>query len=266
MIIDSDKVNFIKMHIKDAFALMYNIILSDHVITEAINSTISLEELFLTHNINYNLNYLVLSMPKTGNHFIYNAIKTETEDVYFAHSIIEFLFIDIRFINYTIKDIINYISSKTKYNVLYVIQSYREPQERYISRYLWNVKIGLNKINILENVNQINDAEFETLNNNDYELCYVKLLEELDLNLENYTYDKLNGYTIIPYNDKIHFIYTRIEDITKFLKNFCNIDSEKLNVCMNVNELNKRNITFNKTVKDIIYENEKMFLEFYNTY
>jgi hypothetical protein len=264
---DLNKLNFIKTYIKEPFSSMYNIILTDAVIMQTINSTISLEELFLINNINYNLNYLILSMPKTGNNFMYNAIKTKTEDVYFAHSIIEFLFIDIRFINYTIKDIINFISLKTKYNVLYLIQSYREPQERYISRYLWNVKIGLNKINVLENVNQINDTElFETINNNDYELCYVKLVEEFDLNLEKYTYDKLNGYTVIPYNDKIHFIFTRIEDFTKFLKNFFNIDSEKLNVFMNVNELNKKNITFNKTFKDIIYENEKKFLEFYNTY
>ena len=248
----------------------YNIIkkfnnkLTKKEIKKIFKFTISLEELFIIHKLNYNINYFILSLPKTGNCYIYNSLRNITEDVCFFHSIFEFLLIDTRFINYSIKDIIIYISLKTKYDILYVIFSYREPLSRYISRYLWDVKIGINICNYLENIQEINNDElFEKIKNNDYSVLLHIYLNEFKLNLNNYKYDKSNGYTIIEYNNKIKFIFTKINDIDIFLKKFFNIDYND-KIFMNKNELNINKILFDKKFKDIIYDDEKFFLNFYN--
>ena len=260
------KYNLLNIVLKETFFTLLNITLTHEMILKTINDKVSIEELFLINKINYNLKYLILSLPKTGNNSIYNSIKQVTDDgVFMIHSIIELIFIDIRFINYSIKDVINFISTKTKHNNLNIIISYREPQSRYISRYLWDIKIGLNQINYLENINEINNQElFDKIKNSDF-TCYNKLVKDFDINLDNYKYDNLNGYTIIPYNDKISFIFTKMDDIEKFIQNFFNTKLNKLNSEeMNVNENNKKIIKFNKFLKDIIYENEIKFVKFYN--
>jgi hypothetical protein len=120
----------------------------------------------------------------------------------------------------------------------------------------------------LQNIQEINDhVLFDEISGNakaDYSILTNIYFNEFELNLCNYTYDSNNGYTVIPYNNKISFIFTRIEDITKMLNSFLNINSYEVN--KNKNPLNTNDIIFNKTFKDIIYEDEKIMLDFYNTY
>jgi hypothetical protein len=259
------KYNLLK-NLENTLMNILNTTLTHEMIIKAINDKISIEELFITNKMNYNLKYLILSLPKTGNNSIYNSIKQVTDDgVFMIHSIIELIYIDIRFVNYSIKEVINFISTKTIYDNLNIIISYREPQSRYISRYLWDIKIGFNQINYLENINEINNQElFDKIKNSDF-TCYDNLVKDFDINLDNYKYDNLNGYTIVPYNDKISFIFTKMDDIEKFIQNFFNTKLNKLSSEeMNVNENNKKIIKFNKFFKDIIYENEIKFVKFYN--
>jgi len=229
----------------------------------AIQSPITIDELFKLHNLETNIKYFILSMPKTGNYYIYSGIKTICNDVCIFHSIIEYLYIDIRFINFKIKDIIEYIASKTTYDYLYIISSYREPQSRYISRYLWDVFIGNKKENILNNIDIIGINEFKELYNIDYDIIYESI-NDFNLDLNNYKYDKINGYTIIPYKDKIKFLFTHIGDIDKMLINFFNIDIKDNNFFKNKNELNTKKILFLESIKNDIYEIEKDIINFYN--
>lgn len=234
-------------------------------INDIINSIISIDELFKIHNLNTNVNFFILSLPKTGSNTITHYIKKYiTSDIYSKHSIIEFLYIDKRFINYTIKDIVEYIASKTLYDKLYIIVSYREPEKRYISRYLWNVKI-FEITNVLENV-EIVDEEIYNDEIKDMELDYTfmyNMLNDFNLNLSNYSYDNENGYTVIQYDNKINFVFTFIYDLKKMLNNFLNLNIETLEI-INKNELNNKNIFFEKKLKDHINNFEKEFLNFYN--
>jgi hypothetical protein len=232
-------------------------------INDIINSKISLDELFKIHNLNTNLNFFILSLPKTGTNTIRHYIeKYKNTDVLSIHTIIEFLYIDKRFINYTIRNIVEYISMKTRYEKLNIIISYREPEKRYISRYLWNIKtMGIPnlfegiKIIDKEIFNQINCAEV------DYNF-FIDNLNDFNLNLCKYTYDKEKGYTIIPYQDKINFVFTIIEDLEKMFKNFLHINIEVVEI-INKNELNNREIFFENSLKYKIYDIERKFINFY---
>ena len=236
------------------FKLLKNIEYTEEQFIESLKSDITLEELFKINNLNTNINYFILSIPKTGNIYIHNVIKSITDDVCQYHSIIEYLYIDIRFINFTIKNIIEFIASKTSYTFLYIIVSYREPISRYISRYLWDVKLNIEEINKLEKINIINEETFYIIENDDYDIMYNNILNDFNIDLNNYTYDKLNGYKIINFNDKINFVFTRIEDIDKMFLNFFNINIENNVFCKNENNLNSKKILFTESIKNNIYE------------
>jgi hypothetical protein len=236
-------------------------------INNIINSVISLDELFKIHYIKTNIEYFILSLPKTGTNTIMDYVGIIKEkDIIFTHSIIEYTVIDKRFINYTIKEIIEYISSKTSYEKLYVIFPYREPESRYISRYLWEVKCK-NLKNLLNDVEIINDEKFNEIKYNadiDY-IIVNESLNDFNLNLSNYTYDNKNGYSIIPYNNKINFIFTLTIDINKMLNNFFDLNIETINI-INKNEINNKKIILKKSIKDYLYHYEKELLTFYNLY
>ncbi len=248
--------------LKDTFNLL-DIKNSFKEFNNAISSKISIEDLFKLNNINSNLQYIIISMPKTGNNYIEDCLrKNVTNDIMFFHSIIEWLYKDLRFINFTIKDIIIYISSVTNYDKLYIISSYREPLSRYISRYLWDINIGLNTNNLLKNIQIINYNIYYQINNDDYQF-FIENIRDFKLNF-NEKYDTKNGYTLINYNYKLGFIFTIITDIDKMFKNFFNIVIDTKTIYRNKNELNNREILFEKNIKEKIYNEEYELLKFYN--
>ena len=230
------------------------------------NNTISLEELFILHNLNYNLEFLIISMPKTGTNYIENyLLHLGIYDFIKIHSMIELSYIDERFLQYSVNDLIHFVSSKTTYEKLHIIWSHREPLSRYISRYLWDIKVYNIPYNILENITEINsDDIFESIKNYDYDLC-VGFLKYYNLNINNYKFDVNNGYTIIPYNEKINFIFTEMTQISKFVYNYFNMNEiiELGDDKKNKTEKNHKIITFDNKYKTIIYENEKEFVNFY---
>ena len=100
----------------------------------------NLKDLFLLNNLNYDVEYMVICLPKTCSTYIkFNLQINLKKKVFFTHSMYELINIDKRFENYNIKDIIDFILEETTYEKVFIIWSYREPQSRYISRYLWRI-------------------------------------------------------------------------------------------------------------------------------
>ena len=240
-------------------ALFNNI--DDFQINNIITSTTSIHELFTIHKLNTNLEYLIVSLPKTGTStIIHYLIEYKNINTRSYHSIIEFIYIDKRFVNYTIKEVIEYISYKTSYKKLYIIFSYREPQSRCISRYLWEGNIN----NVLANIKIVDKTIYNLINyhaNNDYNIL-TNMLDDFDINLDNYTYDHKKGYSLIPYNNKITFVFTILSDINLFLRNFLELYIEA--DTFNKNFENNSKITFNTAVKNELYVFEKKLVKFYN--
>lgn len=261
----NNKLNLLK-NLSTVFNIINKKIYTEEDYIKAINSNISIEELFKTNNIKTDIKYFIMSMPKTGNNYLKNGILSLTSDVVFYHSIIDFLVIDLRFINFNIKNIIEYISLTTKYNKLYIIVSYREPLLRYISRYLWDIKLKIKNNNILNNINIINEEIYNNIKNDDYNIVYDLIKDKFNINLSNYKYNNEKGFSIINYNNKIDFLFTIINDIDKLFINFFNINPNNNSFFKNKNELNDKEILFDENIKKIIYENEKDSLLFYNMY
>jgi len=249
--------------LKDTFKLL-NIKNSYKDFNNAISSKISIEDLFKINNINYNLQYIIISMPKTGNNFIEQTIKENiTNDVIFFHSLIEWLYKDLRFINYTVKDILLFISSATSYKKLFIILSYREPTLRYISRYFWNLKIGLITNNILDNVKIINNDIYEKIKNDDF-IYFKDCIKDFNLNLSNYNYNLLEGYKLININNNLSIVFTKLNDLDRFNKNFLKLNINNELIFKNKNELYKKNIIkFEDSIKKMIYDEEYEYVKFY---
>ena len=247
------KINLLK-------ALFNNI--DDFQINNIITSTITIDELFTIHKLNTNLEYLVISLPKTGTSTIRHYLETyKNIHTLSLHSIVEYIFIDKRFVNYTIKEIIEYISYKSSYEKLYIIFSYREPESRCISRYLWDNPTP----NVLINVKIVDKPIYNLIKlnaNYDYNIL-TNMLDAFNINLSDYTYDRIKGYTMAPYNNKITFVFTILSDINLFLSNFLGLNIEKAEV-INKNEANKDKLVFQNKAKKKLYMFEKKLVKFYN--
>ena len=247
------KINLLK-------ALFNNI--DDFQINNIITSTITIDELFTIHKLNTNLEYLVISLPKTGTSTIRHYLHTfKNSYTHTIHSIIEYIFIDKRFVNYTIKEIIEYISYKSSYEKLYIIFSYREPESRCISRYLWDNPTP----NVLINVKIVDKPIYNLIKlnaNYDYNIL-TSMLDAFNINLSDYTYEHEKGYSLVPYNNKITFVFTILSDINLFLSNFLGLNIGDAAV-FNKNEANKYNIVFQNKAKKKLYMFEKKLVKFYN--
>jgi hypothetical protein len=67
---------------------------------------------------------------------------------------------------------------------------------------------------------------------------------------------------LVPYNNKITFIFTILSDIDIFLTNFLEVEIKS--DIHNKNEANKEKIVFEPEVKNELYIFEKKLVKFYN--
>lgn len=205
----------------------------------------SLECIFNENNIDYKrIKFIIFTLPKCGTVTIIDSIKYQINrlncnnmyKIFAFHSIIELINIDKRFQQYTTYDVIKFIECNSTYQRVYIISSYRIPEERYISCYYHNNNV----YNLDRNLNEIIDIKsFLLFKDNNFNEVFVKQYIKLfKLNFDKYKYDKENGLCFIHYTKKLKWLFTSLHDIEKFINNLYKIDGLFNNMCMIVSNIN----------------------------
>jgi len=200
-------------------------------LTKYMNDKSSLDTIFSDIKIDYkNIKYIIFSMPKTGSTTLFYSFSNHGICLHF-HSIIELLYKDLRFIRFTIKDIITFLELHNE--KIYIISSYRNPIDRIISHIYHD--IGAN-IRDTSSINNIIDYNFICNNsyNQPFNVYYINILKnEFDIDFYKLNnYNKEFGYGIYNYTEKIIFIFTHLEDFDKFSQNIpklLNLENFKIN-------------------------------------
>jgi len=228
----------------------------------------SLDTIFNENNIDYkNIKFIIFTIPKTGTHTFIKSLSAYK--ILSFHSIIELLYIDIRFYNYTIYDIINFIEYNTNHEQIYIFSSYRNPYDRYISCYYHKQKVD--KLDNLPTfVDKTDFSNTDILNNFNY--FFNEQLIIFNINLLQYKYDKENGTCIVPYLNKCKWIFTFINDIAKCITNLHKIDRNIGQLVMKMNNINssrlyndnKHKVKFEDNFRQQIYEEEKEYISFFS--
>ena len=195
------------------------------------------------------------------------------------HSIIELLYKDIRFISYNIIDIIYFIEKNSNKDKIFIIQSYREPCKRYLSKFYHDL-IVYNIYNIKNEFTDIYD-NITNINVNNYHFLFyitdhkhmIEFNKCIDICLNDYSYDHENGYSLFKRSQKLNIILTMLEDFNLFYKN-CNKFADKINY-EDIKEMHsnkncspeyidiKNKIIIDNDVKEILYNREKELTTFY---
>ena len=244
----------------------------------------SLETIFNDNNIDYkNIKFIIFTLPKTGTQTLKQTLLINQQLVLQFHSIIELLYIDFRFIIYTIYDIIKFIESNTIQDKIYIISSYRNPFERYISFYyhkqnfeqfvdLTNI---INKQNFKQFVDLTNIINKSDLNKTDilynFNYFFIEQMNYFGIKLFEHNYNKKNGTCLIKYSTKITWLFTCLNDINIFISNLHLIINDIQPLVINIDNVNnnenylnaKNNIIFEPNFKNEIYEEEKDYINFF---
>ena len=163
-------------------------------LTKYMNDKISLETIFSDINIDYkNIKYIIFSMPKTGSLSLYTSFLNYGNCLHF-HSIIELLYKDLRFVNFTIKDIVTFLELHNE--KIYIISSYRIPIDRIISHIYHDIKCNIHDKSFVNNI-----IDYNFICNHGYNkifnLFYINFLKN-DFDIDFYklnNYNKEFGYT-----------------------------------------------------------------------
>jgi hypothetical protein len=261
-IIGQKFINMINFVAKKTYTLKYASFI--------INHPISLAQIFKRINVNfYNIKYIIMGMPKTGNTSLNAAFiskKKNNEEVLFFHSIIELLYADLNFINYNVRDVLNFISRYSNHTV-YVISSYRNPVKRSISKIYHNIVVKTQKISNID-INACIRKEI------DFEAYYTHILKnELSININGSCfYNTEHGIGTYKYNKKMVFIFTCLEHFDKFEKNISKYIPNLNNFSLpNKNQNSLKEYIKVKENKDILDEQiinelcvkEKAILDYY---
>jgi nucleoside-diphosphate-sugar epimerase len=229
----------------------------------------SLETIFNENNIDHkNIKFIIFTLPKTGTQTLKQSLLINQELVLQFHSIIELLYIDFRFINYTVYDIIKFIESNTTHDKIYIISSYRNPFERYISFYFHKQKFD-QLINLSDFITKSDFIETDILDNFNY--FFIKQMNQFGIKLFEHNYDKKNGICLIEYSNKINWLFTCLNDINIFITNLHLIINDIQPLVIVIDNVNnsenylraKNNMTFELNLKNEIYEEEKEYINFF---
>jgi hypothetical protein len=244
-------------------------------VSKIIKNPISLSTIFKKNKINYsNIKYIIFGLPKTGNSSLNKSIKQIVKgscEVLFFHSIVELLRIDFNFINYTINDVIEFISENSKHMV-HIITSYRKPEDRCISKYFHNIKYKPQETQFDKDTKIITKENLKLIvKRNEFNVFYNTIFkEELSIVINNNSYyNKDHGIGIYRYKKNITFVFTCLEDFDKFEKNIGNYIPQLSGLkitCENKNTspiyLNTP-LVFDDETRKIIRDREKAVLDFY---
>jgi hypothetical protein len=254
-----------------------NIVLND--LHKYIVFKTDLSVIFEEINFDYkNIEVIILSLPKTGSTNLQDVFSQYYVTIH-IHSIIELLYKDIRFIGYNIIDIIYFLENNSNKDKIFIIQSYREPCSRYLSKFfhdlviyqLYNIKNEFTNIYI----------NFENINIDNYHfLFYIKdhihmieLNKCLNIDIDSYTYNYKDGYTLFKKSKKLNIIFTMLEDIDLFFRNCYKFadkiiyeDIKDYHSNKNTSDIyisKKNKIIIDDEVKEILYNREIELVKFY---
>ena len=239
----------------------------------------NLDTIFEEINLDYkNIEVIILSLPKTGSINLHDVFSKYYLTIQ-IHSIIELLYKDIRFIGYNIIDIIYFIENNSNKDKIFIIQSYREPCSRYLSKFYHDLEI-YKLFNIKNEFTDIYD-NLENINIDNYHFLFyitdhthmIELNKCLNINLDSYSYDNKHGYTLFKKSKKLNIIFTMLEDYDLFIRN-CNKFADKIiyedikDFHSNKNTNNtyisaKNKIIIDDEVKKILYNREIELVKFY---
>lgn len=150
-----------------------------------------------------------------------------------------------------------------------IIISYREPFARIISHYYFTKKHLKIKNDLIANNNYVITehvyAEMKKiLRFHDYENIVTALYEnDMGIDISKYTYNFEKGFTEVNLNENIDLVFTRLEDLPKFGKNFLNLTGNLEGVIINENKYTSKPITFGPNLTRKILKTEHKWLKFY---
>jgi hypothetical protein len=255
-----DTINFVS---KNNYTLEY----ASSIIN---NPPIILKKIFKKIDVDYlNIKYIIMGIPKTGNHSLYAAFKSQLKDkeeILFFHSIIELLYQDLNFINYNIYDILKFISKYSKHTV-YVISSYRDPLKRIVSKFYHDNIHNDHKLSDIPNITT------SIINDLDYNIYYNHILKnELGINNSSCYYNIDHGIGTYKYKKNIVFVFTCLEHFNKFeqninkyipnLNNF-SISHENKNILPEYEKEKEKETKINDEIINELYQKEKNILDYY---
>lgn len=254
-----------------------NIVLNDLI--KNIRFKTDLGTIFDELNIDYkNIEVIILSLPKTSSINLYDVFSKYYLTIH-LHSIIELLYRDIRFIGYNIIDIIYFIENNSNKDKVFIIQSYREPCSRYLSKFYHDLRVYI-LYNIKNEFTDIYD-NLENINIDNYHFLFyitdhahmIELNKALDINLDNYSYNNRYGYTLFKKSKKLNIVFTMLEDFDLFIRNSNKFadkiiyeDIKDFHSNKNTSDIyinKKKNIIINDEVKEILYNREIELVKFY---
>ena len=242
---------------------------STETLENVIKNPIELKQIFDNNGWNYNkIDYIIWGLPKTGNTSLYNAFsKINNGNLLFFHSIIELLYKDLNFINYSEKDIIDFVEKNNP--KVFVIVSYRNPFDNIISRIYHDIKV----FETNEIIDKIIDKKDVIMHKFQIDYIYNQIFkEQFNIDFTNIKYNNELGFGLLNYSDKVSFVFTRLEDFSKFSKNVNKIimfpPEFNFNIeCHNKNTDEKyisSNHTFDSEFIDYIINSNQFLLNYYN--
>jgi len=150
-----------------------------------------------------------------------------------------------------------------------IIISYRDPFARIISHYYYNKKTFNITNDVIAKNNYVITEEVyaemkKIIHAHEYEHIVTALYEkDMGIDISKYTYHFEKGYKEINLNENINIVFTRLEDLPKFGKNFLNLKGALDNVIVNANDYTDKPITFCPNIRNQILKTEHKWLKFY---
>ena len=224
-----------------------------------IKNPMGLKQIFTNNNIQFNkINYIIWGVPKTGNTSLYHSFKKINPNTLFFHSIIELLYIDLNFINYTENEIINFVIKNNP--KVFVITSFRNPFDMTTSRIYH--EINVHKSDVECNLSTIIDKnEYINKVGNIIDYLYNKTFkEQFNIDFTCIKYNNELGFGLFDYSDKLSFVFTRLEDFSKFNKNINKIIEFPPKFNFNIECINKNSNKEYVTSKN----SNQILLKYYN--
>jgi hypothetical protein len=244
---------------------------SHSLLENIIKNPIGLNQIFNNNNIDFNkINYIIWGVPKTGNTSLFESFKKINQNTFFFHSIIELLYLDLNFINYTEKEIIDFIVNNNP--KVFVIVSFRNPFMMTISRIYHDIKVY--QVSLENNSSKIiNKNMYINIVGKPIDYLYNQIFkEQFNIDFTSIKYNNDIGFGLLDYSNKLSFIFTRLEDFPKFelnINKIINLPSnfdftiECINKNLNNEYISSKNI-FDSECIDYIIDSNKILLNYYN--